>query len=809
YAFSGLRAGTYTVQISGFDEEDVAFGSTQKSPTVAVGESKVETFEGTYLRASAITGQVTIGENNNPLEGVTVSLQGKGEDRTETTNGAGQFTFSELRRGDYSVGITNPDIDEYSFDVTSKTITVAHGETGEAYFNGILLRTATIIGTVTVEGVGGIPDVTVTIQGGERGQELTETTNAAGQFRFTDLYAGDYSVGISGFDDDLYGFDVTTGTVTVERKATATVKPFEGIELRTAGIEGTITVDGGHPLPGVTVTVTGGPKDEEHTRVTNDAGYYMVDELHAGVYTVAISDYDTNEYEFEGTTRTIDVGLRTTATVAFQGDLLRTGGISGRVSVAGTLGLDGIKVTLSGDADGEMMTADGGQYAFSGLAEGDYAVEIEGWDDDLYAFETAMMERHVAQDASEIVNFDGTHRENNTISGMMFIDEVMVDGMMTTGEPPFAIPAEALPEGVTGIPLLLQGPGVNDVRFGFSMPDGSYSFGDLVAGSYRVLVNETEDVTKLLAGTGFDFTGEATGAVVSVAGGKEEKVNFPFRITMQTISVGAVMGNDEETGAAVEDVSLAMYPTVQDAENGTNMLGEASKTGEDGMATFHFMRAKDTGPDNGPIDHLVFVKVANTGHDDLAVSANNIIEVEYPSIARASGAPTAVRLLNTAVHFQWWVKSNADAVDGDAALEGWKVVMGTDTIATDAEGKATYSGSVDVADVPATMSVMLDTIQADSLTAGEMWKQSDALKYTQNPLLLPADNTAEDNDLGALRVTWTTQTLVVGVYREMDDIVGYKPHTSHRREDDARPNARVAAKMDVQILEENDRGRWV
>ncbi|MYI47242.1 MAG: carboxypeptidase regulatory-like domain-containing protein, partial [Gemmatimonadetes bacterium] len=77
FAFSGLRAGNYTVQISGFDDEDVAFGSTSSAAMVSVGESKVVTFEGTYLRASAITGQVTV--EDNPLEGVMVSLQGKGE----------------------------------------------------------------------------------------------------------------------------------------------------------------------------------------------------------------------------------------------------------------------------------------------------------------------------------------------------------------------------------------------------------------------------------------------------------------------------------------------------------------------------------------------------------------------------------------------------------------------------------------------------------------------------------------------------------------------------------------------------------
>ncbi|MYH53047.1 MAG: hypothetical protein F4139_08855 [Gemmatimonadetes bacterium] len=807
FAFSGLRAGNYTVQISGFDDEDVAFGSTSSTAMVTVGESKVVTFEGTYLRASAITGQVTV--EDNPLEGVMVSLQGKGEDRTATTNGAGQFTFSELRRGDYSVGITNPDADEYSFEVTSKTITIAHGETGTASFNGVLLRSATIIGTVTVENVGGIP-ATVTIQGGEKGQELTTTTNDAGQFRFTQLYAGDYSVGISGFDDDLYGFDVTTATITVERKTTATVKPFEGIELRTAGIEGTITVDGGHPLPGVTVTVTGGPRDEEHTRVTDDVGYYLVEELHAGVYTVAISDFDENEYEFEATTRTIDVGLRTTANVAFQGDLLRTAGISGRVSVEG-MGLDGITVTLSGDADDEMMTADGGQYAFSGLAAGDYNVAIAGWDDVAYSFDMTSADLMVMQDSSEIQNFEGMHTRTASISGMLFLDEVDGDGMHSAGEPPLAMTAEMMAAlaaaGIPGLPLVLEGPGVGDAPTpGFVKPDGSYAFENLTAGTYRVRVYMTDELAAAITGFGFRFSGELTGQLVNVAAAGKETVNFPFRITMQTIATGAVMGYDTIIGYPVAGVGLTMYPTVADADNDTNALGTAT-TDTTGAAVFHFLRADDLGPAGQGTDHLVFVKVTDTGHPDLVVADNAHIEIEYPAISRvhAGTVATAAKLLNARANFQWWIKSDANAKDGNMPLEGWNVVIGTNTIATDADGKGTFSGMVPLGATPHVVMVMADTTQADSLTMGEKWTQPALpLTYVHNPLALPALNTAEMNDLGPIYITWTTQTLVVGVHREMDDVYGYAKYESVVN-GDHRPHAAVGADMRVMVMWEAGR----
>ena len=292
YRFSQLFSGTYAITISDFDPDEYVFNGTSLTVTVARDETAGADFAGTFLRTSAITGQVTA--DNNPLPEVTVSLDGRGEEYAVTTNSAGQFTFSDLRSGDYVVGITNPNEDEYGFEVTSRTVSVADGETSIVPFQGILLRTAAIMGTVTIEGTG-LEDVTVSISGGGERHEIL--TNAAGQYSFTRLHAGEYSIGISGFDDDFFGFEVTTTTVTIGLEETAIV-PFTGILLRSAVIQGTVTVEG-DALPGVTVMISGGPKDEEHVRLTDDAGHFSIANLHAGEYSVSISDFDVNEYGFE------------------------------------------------------------------------------------------------------------------------------------------------------------------------------------------------------------------------------------------------------------------------------------------------------------------------------------------------------------------------------------------------------------------------------------------------------------------------------------------------------------------------------
>ena len=344
----------------------------------------------------------------------------------------------------------------------------------------------------------------------------------------------------------------------------------------------------------------------------------------------------------------------------------------------------------------------------------------------------------------------------------------------------------------------------------------------------------------ILTGAGYRYAGELTGIGVEVMAAAESNANFPFRITMQTIHVGAVMGTSKmATETMVGGVELTLYPTVEDADNGTNALRTMTTGADDtkpnhGMAQFDFLRSADLGPGGQGKDHLVFAKVVKSGHADLEVADNAHIEIEYNAMDRVSMAPAAARLLNTAVNFEWQVMSNAEARDGNQPLSGWKTLLDGKLVGagegddfepdtTTEEGMASYSGSVEIADLDddATkeFKVALDmnrkatdddpAYAAGQPDGGEMWKQSDALTHTHNALTLPADNMAEDNDLGAIYVTWTTQSLVVGVYREQDDVEGYIGHTSHRREDDHRPSARTAGEMDIEVQkQQGPRNRW-
>ena len=126
------------------------------------------------------------------------------------TDEGGQFTFSNLRAGEYQLAISGYDTDEYGFSTTSATVRVEHGRTANVPFEGILLRTATVMGQVSVEGEG-LADVTVSLSG--EGENQTRMTDESGQYTFDELPAGNFQVGISGYDTDDYSFETTSKNV--------------------------------------------------------------------------------------------------------------------------------------------------------------------------------------------------------------------------------------------------------------------------------------------------------------------------------------------------------------------------------------------------------------------------------------------------------------------------------------------------------------------------------------------------------------------------------------------------------------------
>ena len=195
--------------------------------------------------------------------------------------------------------------------------------------------------------------------------------------------------------------------------------------------------------------------------------------------------------------------------------------------------------------------------------------------------------------------------------------------------------------------------------------------------------------------------------------------------------------------------------------------------------------------------------------------------------------------MNVAVAFDFWVKSDEDARDGDMGLGGWntEVYMG-DPDADDAEplmmededgemvnatmptndgkknmadlGKSTFSYTVDPTKLPAMFTVM--AAEDGQPDMDEAWEQGDALTFTHTGLDLPPGKDDDMLDLGPIRVTFTTQAIYVGVHRELDDRTGYTDYIGigdgdGRPSDKGHADNEGAGKITIKLMTADSRGR--
>ncbi|HSG07882.1 MAG TPA: SdrD B-like domain-containing protein, partial [Longimicrobiales bacterium] len=198
YSFSGVAAGAYTITISGF-AADATFSSTSKAATiVTTGQVATVNFDGAYVRTSAILGSVAAGGSG--LAGVSVSIGSS----TTQTDANGQYSFSGLRAGTYTVTVSGFNAQQYAFANSTQNVTLGVGESKVVSFNGQLLATSTIGGTLYIDGNAnksmdpGEPPVakagiTVALERAI-GDTIYTTTDANGMYAFSDLEEGTYKV---------------------------------------------------------------------------------------------------------------------------------------------------------------------------------------------------------------------------------------------------------------------------------------------------------------------------------------------------------------------------------------------------------------------------------------------------------------------------------------------------------------------------------------------------------------------------------------------------------------------------------------
>ncbi|MCY3704388.1 MAG: carboxypeptidase regulatory-like domain-containing protein, partial [Gammaproteobacteria bacterium] len=683
--------------------------------------------------------------------------------------------------------------------VTQSATIASDGQNVQLNFAGEYIRSSSVVGNVVaadamMSGGDGQPEtlvgVTVTL-GGEHAMGETMETAEDGGFMFTGLRAGTYTVTISDFPEDV-SFETVSLEIEVGVGEVGNAD-FTGHFIRTSAVEGQVIIDG-EGLAGVTVSLMGGPADESYTMLTDADGMFRFEELRPGDYTVSITNPDTRDYDFAATSQDVSVDLDETGTVDFTGFLLRTSGISGRVSVEG-MGLGDIEVTLAGGDESRMaMTDAGGQYSFAGLAAGDYTVSI-AVASDAYVFGSMSEDVALGDDESAIVNFEGMHARTASVSGQLFIDELDKNDMHDQGEEPFPSPSMLaalqglglpLPQTLA-VPITLVGPAVHEVRSGsLNVMTGQYSFGELRAGAYQLQIGSLASLLPALPAPlaavlqDFEYGGPAEGYAVSVAAGEAAVQNVPVDITHTTINVAVTLKGGDYRGEPIPGASVDLYSD----EDGETKIG-GGMTGDNGATSIRIARM-------GTSDNTVHMAVSSDyfmapDADMQAVTWNPQSTVHPVPVPGASPMDLVVLndadILNLSVDVSVGGATVMTDYGGGKPLAGWvlAVVTGDPTDPTslmavegapamlDADGMAAFEEMLAPTDLPKPyiFDVVPDSLQPDLLDGGEEFGSQPA-SYVHTGLML--DRTM---DAGMIGVQYTTQTLKVYAHHEMDQVMGY------------------------------------
>jgi hypothetical protein len=342
YTFTGLANGTYAVTPS-----KSGFAMSPSSQTVTINGSNmtVPNFTATPLTWT-ISGTITPATSGS---GATVALSGAAS-QTTTADASGNYSFTGLANGSY---VVTPTKSGFFFIPSTLSVSVNNADSTGNNFSIQPVPTYSISGTISpaTDAAGAI----VTLGGNAN---ATTTADASGNYTFAGLTNGSYTVTPSkpGFKFSpasqpvsVSGSNITGVNFTIQ--ATYTISG--SITPSTDGAGSTLTLSGTS-----TATVT-----------ADSAGNYSFTGLISGTYTVRPSK---SGFTFDPINQLVTLSSADQPGVNFTIQPVPTYSISGTISPAASG--SGATVALSGASTATTTADASGNYTFSGLVSGSYAV---------------------------------------------------------------------------------------------------------------------------------------------------------------------------------------------------------------------------------------------------------------------------------------------------------------------------------------------------------------------------------------------------------------------------------------------------
>jgi len=534
-----------------------ASGYTSGLPGECQGTDPAGTFDGTTWKI----GDLLAGQYASLF--VTVKLD-EGTDG-KTLNNTASF-------------VNPPEYDQNPDNNSAKaSITVKHRLAGKVYYDANDSSSYD-------NGEEGFKDITVELLGADGNVVATTTTDADGNYSFTRLPAGDYTVkvtkagAIANLDqteDPDSTKDNTSGTVTLNADNPVQENINFGYVKKHA-ISGNVYLDqnrdktkntGDLPQGGVTVKLVDASGAVVATTTTDADGNYSFTGLGDGTYTVAVDktgplasteqtedpsgNADSRSQAITFTRNDPDV---TNVNFGYAEDYTVSGTVYYDKDRSETLnngepGFDGITVNLLDEAGATVATtttkADG-TYSFAKLPAGKYTVKVEPSDllkkleqtedpDGTKDHTSGVVQ--VSHDNPSVTNVNFGYATNYTIKGTIYRDadrsESLEDG-------------EKLYEGVTVDLLDASG---NVVATTTTDAHGAYAFTNLEEGTYKVRVRKEGPIADLVQTEDPDATKDNASGDITLELNDPIKENVNFGYISDNSIAGTIYRDDNRSGA--------------------------------------------------------------------------------------------------------------------------------------------------------------------------------------------------------------------------------------------------------------------
>ena len=534
-----------------------ASGYTSGLPGECQGTDPAGTFDGTTWKI----GDLLAGQYASLF--VTVKLD-EGTDG-KTLNNTASF-------------VNPPEYDQNPDNNSAKaSITVKHRLAGKVYYDANDSSSYD-------NGEEGFKDITVELLGADGNVVATTTTDADGNYSFTRLPAGDYTVKVTKAgdianldqtEDPDSTKDNTSGTVTLNADNPVQENINFGYVKKHA-ISGNVYLDqnrdktkntGDLPQGGVTVKLVDASGTVVATTTTDTDGNYSFTGLGDGTYTVAVDktgplasteqtedpsgNADSRSQAITFTRNDPDV---TNVNFGYAEDYTVSGTVYYDKDRSETLnngepGFDGVTVNLLDEAGATVATtttkADG-TYSFAKLPAGKYTVKVEPSDllkkleqtedpDGTKDHTSGVVQ--VSHDNPSVTNVNFGYATNYTIKGTIYRDadrsESLEDG-------------EKLYQGVTVDLLDASG---NVVATTTTDAKGAYAFTNLEEGTYKVRVRQEGPIADLVQTEDPDATKDNASGDITLELNNPIKENVNFGYISDNSIAGTVYRDDNRSGA--------------------------------------------------------------------------------------------------------------------------------------------------------------------------------------------------------------------------------------------------------------------